>query len=91
MKLEFSSELGDPNQAWICPPTHVAAASAALMLGVCRQRIYQLYNDGKLNGGHWHGLLYLSVESIQMRCIASESRGRPRQAASVQRSLLLMK
>lgn len=73
MKLEFSSERFDLAQRWLFAPSHIIVPNAANMLGVCRRRIYQLYESGKLNGGKVDGILYISVESIQMRVISREA------------------
>ncbi len=48
--------------------THTTATVAASILGVTRQRVYQLIKDGKLDAYNVKGsVIMVSVESIEKR------------------------
>jgi len=59
--LDLVGRVAEHNIGWI------PARTARLMLGVSRQRVYQLLNEGKLSGRVVDGTVLVALRSVEAR------------------------
>lgn len=55
----------------------VLVVIAAELLGISRQRVYQIINDGRLEKVEWHGRVYVTEESLIEFAKSERKAGRP--------------